>query len=247
MENPKRILTVHTKAIGGGLAVYDERRQVSYVLNATSALVWQHCDGRTSQEQLTALIQRQFNVPSQKAERLLSATLNELGKTHLLESRGASQPLLSRRQMLGGPVAAGLTLALMPVVSPVTVHAGEGDVFPTLQCVTDNGDGTYTAHFGYINYSSEAVTISVEEDLSKNMFTSVPKDRGRPSVFLPGVHENVFSVVFDGAKITWLIKEDKVARQQVSADAFSPSCPAPPTTAPPTTQPPTQPPTTTVP
>jgi hypothetical protein len=85
------------------------------------------------------------------------------------------------------------------------------------------------------------VLIPVEPIFSKNMFTSNPKDRGQPSLFQPGVHEFVFSVVFDGNTITWMIKEDNAARQKVSADSSSPACAVtttPPPMTPPTTTPP---------
>src|SRR5258706_15415012 len=127
--------------------------------------------------------------------------------------------MLTSRQALSALAAVGLSLALLPMVAPIVVRAAEGDVFPTLQCVVNNGDGTYTAYFGYINNASSSVTIPVDPNTAKNMFTTNPKDRGQPTVFLPGTHQFVFSVVFDGSKITWMIKEDNVARQKVDADA----------------------------
>jgi hypothetical protein len=48
MENPRKKATVSTEAIGDGLGVFDPAQNKSYLLNATSALVWQHCDGNTS-------------------------------------------------------------------------------------------------------------------------------------------------------------------------------------------------------
>src|SRR5258706_15479043 len=115
--------------------------------------------------------------------------------------------MLTSRQALSALAAVGLSLALLPMVAPIVVRAAEGDVFPTLQCVVNNGDGTYTAYFGYINNSSSTVTIPIDVTLSKNMFTSDPKNRGQTTVFLPGTHEFAFSVLFDGSKITWMIKQ----------------------------------------
>lgn len=225
MANPQRSTTVISEAVGDGLGVFDPTRKQSYVLNATSALVFQHADGQTTPQQLTELMRRKFNVPASQAEHLMWLALDELQKTNLVQSgvatTAAPAPLLTRRQMLSGMAAVGLSLALMPIVAPMVVHAGTGDVFPTLQCVIDNGNGTYTAYFGYINNSSSTVTIPFDPNFSKNMFTSTPKYRGQPDTFLPGIHNHVFSVVFDGNKITWMIKEDSAARQKVDADANS--------------------------
>jgi hypothetical protein len=38
-------------------------------------------------------------------------------------------------------------------------------------------------HFGYINNSSSSVTIPVDPNAAKNMFTTNPKDCGQPTVF----------------------------------------------------------------
>ncbi|HEY0737767.1 MAG TPA: PqqD family protein [Herpetosiphonaceae bacterium] len=239
-----------TETMGDGLGVFDPQRNQSYVLNATSALVFQHCDGQTTPPELAERLRQKFNLPRGQAEQLLTLTLDELHKNGLLQSGAVptppAVPMPARRQFVKALVGAGLALVLLPVVAPVTVQAAEADVFPTVQCVVNNGDGTYTAYFGYINTSSLPVVILVEPIFSKNMFTTNPKYRGQPTVFLPGTHNWVFSVVFDGSKITWMIKQDNAARQQVSADANSGCANPPPTTtvAPPTTT--VAPPTTTV-
>ncbi|MBV7332937.1 PqqD family protein [Chloroflexi bacterium TSY] len=124
MSNPQKVTTVRTEAVGDGLGIYDYQRDESYVLNATSALVWQHCDGKTTPQQLTTLIQQKFNVVRLQAEHLLSSALNELEQAKLLRRGTTPQPTLSRRHVLQGFAAAGLSLALLPVVAPVTVYAG---------------------------------------------------------------------------------------------------------------------------
>ncbi|MCB0090844.1 MAG: PqqD family protein, partial [Caldilineaceae bacterium] len=171
MNNPSRITTVQSEPMGDGLAVYNTESHESFVLNATTAVVWQQCDGETTPQQLTQNIQQKFNLAQQQAERLMWMALDKLANANLLRESVAGMPhLLSRRQMLQGFAVAGLSLALVPIVAPVTVQAADGDVFPTVQCVQNNGDGTYTAFFGYINLSSNTVTIP--SDSSKNMFTS---------------------------------------------------------------------------
>jgi hypothetical protein len=236
---------VITEAVGDGLGVFDRARNQSYVLNATSALVFQHCDGQTTPQQLAGLLRQKFNLSDQQAEKLLGLTLAELAKANLLQSSVERPADPARRQLIITLARAGLALILLPVVAPVTVHAATGSVFPTLQCVVNNGDGTYTAYFGYINTSSSTVIIPFDPSHAKNMFTSNPKYRGQPDTFLPGTHDFVFSVVFDGNKITWMLKEDQAARQQVDADANSGCANPPPTTTPPPATTTFEPPTTT--
>jgi len=97
-------------------------------------------------------------------------------------------------------------------------------VRPILECVTDNGGGSYTAFFGYQNYNRTAVDIPVGPD---NSFTPSPEDRGQPTRFHPGrtpYYPNVsFGVVFDGKKLEWTLDGSKV-----KADKKSTACPAPP-------------------
>jgi hypothetical protein len=107
--------------------------------------------------------------------------------------------------------------------------------------VDNNGDGTYTAHFGYLNQGSDVITLPVGP---KNMFVGGEPDRGQPTVFFPGEFLTEFSVVFDALDtLKWMLKADGDRRHQVEASATSEVCvttttPAPTTTMPPTTTPP---------
>src|SRR5262249_6045267 len=120
---------VNTEPVGDGLGIFDRQRQQSYILNATSALVWQHCDGHTTPQQLMELLRQQFHVPLAQAEQLIWLALDELAKANLLEA-AVARPLssaLTRRQMLTGLATAGMALALVPIVAPVAVQARDSD------------------------------------------------------------------------------------------------------------------------
>jgi hypothetical protein len=110
MENLRKGTTVATAAGGDGLHVFDQ--QQGYALNTTSALVWQHCDGQTTPEQLIELLRQNFNVSRAQAEKMTLLALDELGKPNLLEAEVARpRPLsseLTRRQMLTAFAASGL-------------------------------------------------------------------------------------------------------------------------------------------
>ena len=130
MENPRKRTTVATAAGGDGLHLFDHQQQQTYALNTTSALVWQHCDGQTTPEQLMELLRQNCNVSRGQAEQLTWLALDELGKANLLEAEVARpRPLsskLTRRQMLTTFATAGAALAVVPMVALVTTQARAG-------------------------------------------------------------------------------------------------------------------------
>jgi hypothetical protein len=72
-----------------------------------------------------------------------------------------------------------------------------------LECVDDNGNGTYTAYFGYYNRCDCWVNIPIGAD---NKFTPDPQDRGQTQFFEPGRVINDFSMVFDGSNLVLYLK-----------------------------------------
>ena len=134
MENPRKKTTVAMAADGDGLHVFNHQQQQAYALNTTSALVWQHCDGQTTPEQLMKLMRQNFNVSGAQAEQMTWLALDELGKANLLEAEVARpRPLsskLTRRQMLTTFATAGVALAVVPMVALVTAQA-RAEALPT--------------------------------------------------------------------------------------------------------------------
>jgi len=232
MANPLKNKAVVTEAVGDGLGVFDPEQRRSFVLNATSALVFEHCDGETTPRQLTELLRQKFNVSETQAEKLLRLTLDELQTAGLLLADAVSMPpapaTYSRREAFTSFATLGLSLALLPMIARVTEAQGGHALIPLLECVDNNGDGTYTAHFGYLNQSGATITLAIGP---KNMFVPGQLDFGQPTVFLPGEHLNVFSVVFNaGDSLKWMLKADGDKRHQVEASAESEACPPPTTT-----------------
>ena len=134
MENPRKRTSVARTGSGDGLHLFDHQQQQAYALNRTSALVWQHCDGQTTPEQLMELLRQNFDVSCAEAEQLTSLALDELGKANLLEAEGAhTYPLssnLTRRQMLTTFATAGVALAVVPMVALVTAQT-RAEALPT--------------------------------------------------------------------------------------------------------------------
>jgi len=69
-----------------------------------------------------------------------------------------------------------------------------------VDCIVDNGDGTFVAFFGYDNPNTFGVTIPIGPS---NYFVPNPNDRGQPTTFAPGAFQMVFSVSSNGAALVW--------------------------------------------
>jgi uncharacterized repeat protein (TIGR01451 family) len=82
----------------------------------------------------------------------------------------------------------------------IVVQAAQVPVSPIFECVTDFGNGTYRAYFGYDNQTASPVTIPIG---AGNQFVPDPKDRGQGTVFQPGRQKDVFFVDFDGSAQVW--------------------------------------------
>ena len=139
MNLPQRITGLATEAAGDGLAVLDAERKQSYVLNATSALVFEHCDGQTSPEQLAEILRQKFDLRQAEAERLTELALEELETAQLLMTGAVHPATFSRRQTLTNFATLGLSLALLPLVPRVTEAQGGNVPVPlpdVLQCVS---------------------------------------------------------------------------------------------------------------
>lgn len=75
---------------------------------------------------------------------------------------------------------------------PLQPSSGVGRIVaPFMEGWYDNGDGTYTISFGYLNLNSDAVEIPRGED---NRLEPATYDGVQPTTFLPGRHRGVFAV-----------------------------------------------------
>jgi hypothetical protein len=91
-------------------------------------------------------------------------------------------------------------------------------VVPSVQCMQDNGNHTFTVHFNYNNQNT--VPVGVVAAPPNNTFSPGNYYRGQPSVFLPGNHTNAFSVIFDGSGLTWTLLGNSV-----TANKYTIRCP----------------------
>ncbi len=100
--------------------VYDLERHKARCLNRTAALVWRHCDGRTSVAEVAAMLEEQLAAPTDEA--VVWMALDRLGRAHLLSepvTLPEDRAQYSRREMLRSlRRVAGISL-LLPVIESI--------------------------------------------------------------------------------------------------------------------------------
>jgi hypothetical protein len=130
---------------------------------------------------------------------------------HTLRSLAVTVSLLT--------VAAG-AFALVPAAA-----ASATDVTPIVECVFHDtsggpyGAGQYIASFGYNNTSLLKTTFTYPIG-SLNAFSPTPQNRGQPTTFTAGRHDNLFTATWNGAgSLTWTLNG-----RAVSATTASTAC-----------------------
>jgi hypothetical protein len=100
-------------------------------------------------------------------------------------------------------------------------NGGPGAIKPILECVyRDTGTGQYNALWGYTNGASVSVTVPSG---SGNGFSPAPVDRGQPTTFSPGTHDNVFATSWSASgDLTWSLGHSATASISSTACATNP-------------------------
>lgn len=134
--------------------VYDLDRHKAHCLNETAALVWKHCDGRTTAQTIARRLQSELDQPF--SEQLVWMALRQLNKSHLLEeSVGLPEQIagVSRREIVRAMgVAAAVSVPLITsIMSPTAVQAstcfGGGHACATdVECCSKICLGNHTCH-----------------------------------------------------------------------------------------------------
>lgn len=130
------------KELPDEVLVYDLKRDKAHCLNRTAAFVWNHCDGRTSADEIARLMEKEWRTPV--SEDAVWFTLNKLSKAELLEERivlpeskaGMSRRSAVRRLGFGALVAVPM---VMSIVAP-TAMAGASVPAPCQACIKKNAN-----------------------------------------------------------------------------------------------------------
>jgi hypothetical protein len=118
--------------------VYDLERDKAHCLNRTAALVWKHCDGKTSIPQLVAILEKTLGVAKPLA--VVELALEQLSKRNLLMepvAPAAGQTRLSRRDMLKDlSKKLALAAAALPLVMTITAPTARAQGTPCTVVLT---------------------------------------------------------------------------------------------------------------
>jgi len=132
--------------------VYDLERHKAHCLNATAALVWKHCDGKTPLEKLARILKDAQNLPAPEAA--VSLALEQLNRRHLLQE--TMEPIfgtqrLSRREALKKVAATAVALPLIMTITAPLARVNASEImtidckvksFPSGRVFRDAPDGT---------------------------------------------------------------------------------------------------------
>jgi hypothetical protein len=97
------------------------------------------------------------------------------------------------------------------LAAPAQAATPSKSIIPFMNCYWDNGNGTYDALVGYNNKNTTAQTIPVG---TNNRFQPGAQYRGQPTVFQPGIKNNVFVVKASAADVSsglnWYLTDNTV-------------------------------------
>lgn len=122
-----------TQEIVGEVMLYDLTINKAYLLNPTSSLIWQLCDGTKSVGEITESISKELDSPV--PEDLVWLALDQLNKVNLLETKDIKNVNflgLSRREVIR---KVGLTsMVALPLITSILVpNSAEG-----ASCIANN-------------------------------------------------------------------------------------------------------------
>lgn len=109
------------------LLVYDLERHKAHCLNKASAIVWKHCDGRTTVVEAARLLERELAVLVE--DDVIWLALRQLRRFHLLEEESDAIPgmKVTRRDLLRKYLPAALALpVILSISSPAAAQAVSG-------------------------------------------------------------------------------------------------------------------------
>lgn len=140
------------------ILIYDLSIHKAFILNKTSALVWQACDGSKTVPEIANQISRQLKSPV--TEDLVWMALDGLKKENLIENNFELTPPfggLTRREVIRRVgFASMVTLPVIaPLVAPTAAMAQSGGVCATGNCRCPNGSTSCngsTATVGGVSY-----------------------------------------------------------------------------------------------
>lgn len=130
MSNERQLLplartdSLVVKELQDEVLVYDLERHKAHCLNQASALVWKHCDGKTTVAEMTRLLERELGTLVD--DDVVWLALSQLRRFHLLgESNTVGMMKVSRRDLVRKYLPAALALpVILSIAAPTAAQAG---------------------------------------------------------------------------------------------------------------------------
>jgi hypothetical protein len=126
------------KELANETLVYDLERHKAHCLNQTAALIWNHCDGKTSIGELGSVVEKEMG--SAIGEEGVWFALEQLKKSKLLVelvARPADVPKLTRRELM---TRIGVAASIPLVVSILAPTAAAGTSCTSVPCLFPTED-----------------------------------------------------------------------------------------------------------
>ncbi len=108
--------------LDGELLIYDTGRDKAHCLNPAAATVWKHCDGRSTVEELQALIAPDAGAADSRA--MIVGCLRDFQSRHLVTGTDGwldSERQVSRRELLKRVSVTAAVVILVPLVTTIVV------------------------------------------------------------------------------------------------------------------------------
>lgn len=129
MSNERQLLPLArtealvVKELQDEVLVYDLDRHKAHCLNQASAIVWKHCDGKTTVAEMARLLERELGTLVD--DDVVWLALNQLRRFHLLEESKTVRMKVSRRDLVRKYLPAALILpVILSVPAPTAAQAG---------------------------------------------------------------------------------------------------------------------------
>jgi hypothetical protein len=115
--------------------VYDTERDEAHCLNQTAALVWKHCDGKTTAREAVQSLQRTLGVSVDTD--IVWLAVKQLQRFHLVEGSQKS-PSVSRRALVLKYAPAALALPVIMSITAPTPAQGASCGVQNASCGGEN-------------------------------------------------------------------------------------------------------------